>query len=53
MATPTPINIDSFLKADNYTFTNKDVKIENSDTQIEGERGQYIGSLKYKITYQN
>ncbi len=37
---------------DNYKDSKfGDVKAENFDVKWEGERGQYIGTLKYKITY--
>jgi hypothetical protein len=39
---------------DNHmTIKFRDIKFEGSDTEMEGERGQYIGQLKYRITYQN
>jgi hypothetical protein len=39
---------------DNHMTTKfRDIKFEGSDTEMEGERGQYIGQLKYRITYQN
>jgi hypothetical protein len=48
MTTPTPININSFLQADNYTFANKDIKIEKFDSKdIEEFTDLNLDSVKF------
>lgn len=48
MATPKPIDIDSFLKADNFSFADKDVKIEAFDPkEIEDFTNINIDTIKF------